>query len=64
MRGGAGYRQAADHLGTTIVATEQEMAMALGDEVDEMNQLLMGLATAAQRSFQLLANRIENLEKA
>jgi len=32
--------------------------------VDEMNQLLMGVATAAQRSFQLLANRIENLEKA
>ena len=93
MRRGAGYRQAADHLGTTIVATEQEMAMALGDEVDEifrrevkslpayakaqaaggsgiappvdeMNQLLMGVATAAQRSFQLLANRIENLEKA
>ena len=29
-----------------------------------MNQLLMGLANAAQRSFQLLANRIENMEKA
>jgi hypothetical protein len=32
--------------------------------VDEMNQLLMGLANAAQRSFHLLAERIENLEKA
>jgi hypothetical protein len=32
--------------------------------VDEMNQLLMGLANAAQRSFHLLANRIENLQKA
>jgi len=32
--------------------------------VDEMNQLLMGLANAAQRSFHLLARRIENLEKA
>jgi hypothetical protein len=27
--------------------------------VDEMNQLLMGLAVAAQRSFHLLASRIE-----
>jgi hypothetical protein len=27
--------------------------------VDEMNQLLMGLANAAQRSFHLLAERIE-----
>ena len=32
--------------------------------VDEMNQLLMGLANAAQRSFHLLAERIENLQKA
>jgi hypothetical protein len=72
--------------------TEQEIAMALGDEVDEifrrevkslpayakaqaasgsglappvdeMNQLLMGLATAAQRSFHLLADRIEQMQK-
>jgi hypothetical protein len=27
--------------------------------VDEMNQLLMGLAVAAQRSFHVLASRIE-----
>jgi hypothetical protein len=27
--------------------------------VDEMNQLLMGLAVAAQRSFHVLANQIE-----
>ena len=32
--------------------------------VDEMNQLLMGLANAAQRSFHLLAERIENMQKA
>ena len=32
--------------------------------VDEMNHLLMGLANAAQRSFHLLAERIENLQKA
>jgi hypothetical protein len=32
--------------------------------VDEMNQLLMGLANTAQHSFHLLANRIENVQKA
>jgi hypothetical protein len=32
--------------------------------VDEMNQLLMGLANAAQRSFHLLAKRIENMQQA
>ena len=32
--------------------------------VDEMNHLLMGLANAAQRSFHLLAERIDNIEKA
>ena len=32
--------------------------------VDEMNQLLIGLANAAQRSFHLLAKRIENVQKA
>ena len=30
--------------------------------VDEMNQLLMGLVIAAQRSFHLLADRIEQIE--
>jgi len=72
---------------------EQEMAMALGDEideifrrevkslpayakaqgaagsgvappVDEMNQLLMGLAVAAQQSFHVLADRIDELGNA
>jgi hypothetical protein len=32
--------------------------------VDEMNQLLMGLAIATQRSFHLLAARIEGSENA
>ena len=32
--------------------------------VDEMNQLLSGVATAAQRSFHLVAERIENMQKA
>jgi len=78
---------------TSVSQPKQEMAMALGDEVDEifrrevkslpayakaqaasgsglappvdeMNQLLMGLANAAQRSFHLLADRIENMQKA
>jgi len=31
--------------------------------VEEMNQLLMGLAVAAQRSFHALAGRIEAMEK-
>ena len=35
----------------------------LAPPVDEMNQLLMGLANATQRSFHLLANRIEKMEK-
>ena len=30
--------------------------------VDEMNQLLMGLVVATQRSFRLLAERIEDRE--
>jgi hypothetical protein len=29
-----------------------------------MNQLLMGLANAAQRSFHLLAKRIEDMQRA
>ena len=32
--------------------------------IDEMNQLLMGLANAVQRSFHLLTKRIENVQKA
>ena len=32
--------------------------------VDEMNHLLMGLVIAAQRSCQLLADRIEQIENA
>jgi hypothetical protein len=32
--------------------------------VDEMNQLLMGLANAAQRSFHLLAERIDSMQSA
>ena len=32
--------------------------------VDEMNQLLMGLVIAAQRSLHLLADRIEQIENA
>jgi hypothetical protein len=35
----------------------------LAPPVDEMNQLLMGLANATQRSFHLLAVRIENMQK-
>jgi hypothetical protein len=36
----------------------------LAPPVDEMNQLLMGLANAAQRSLHVLADRIENIQKA
>jgi hypothetical protein len=32
--------------------------------VDEMNQLLLGLVIATQRSFHLLANRIEAQQEA
>jgi hypothetical protein len=32
--------------------------------VDEMNRLLMGLVIATQRSFHLLAERIEQIENA
>jgi hypothetical protein len=35
----------------------------LAPRVDEMNQLLMGLASAAQRSFHLLAKRIESMRE-
>ena len=36
----------------------------LAPPVDEMNELLMGLVIATQRSFHLLANRIEELQEA
>jgi hypothetical protein len=36
----------------------------LAPPVDEMNQLLMGLVIATQRSFHLLAKRIEELRGA
>jgi hypothetical protein len=32
--------------------------------VDEMNRLLMGLVVASQRSLHVLADRIENMQKA
>jgi hypothetical protein len=32
--------------------------------VDEMNQMLMGLSIATQRSFHLLADRLEDRENA
>ena len=36
----------------------------LAPPIDEMNQLLMGLVIATQRSFHLLAKRIEELQDA
>jgi hypothetical protein len=36
----------------------------LAPPVDEMNQLLMGLVIATQRSFHLLAKRIEEMRGA
>jgi hypothetical protein len=36
----------------------------IAPSADEMNQLLMGLVVAAQRSFHLLADRIEQIENA
>jgi hypothetical protein len=35
----------------------------LAPPVDEMNELLMGLVIATQRSFHILAKRIEELQK-
>jgi hypothetical protein len=43
---------------------QQAAGSGIAPPVDEMNQLLMGLAVAAQRSFHLLADRIEDLERA
>jgi hypothetical protein len=39
-------------------------ASGVAPPVDEMNQLLMGLVIAAQRSFHLLADRIEQIDNA
>ena len=36
----------------------------LAPPVDEMNELLMGLVIATQRSFHLLAKRIEEMREA
>jgi hypothetical protein len=50
----------------TLPAFEKAQAASssgVAPPVDEMNQLLMGLAVATQRSFHLLANRIEEMEK-
>jgi hypothetical protein len=43
--------------------TQAAGGSGIAPPVDEMNQLLMGLAIAAQRSFHLLADRIEDMEK-
>jgi hypothetical protein len=43
---------------------QQEAGSGVAVPVDEMNQLLMGLAVAAQRSFHVLADRIEDMESA
>jgi hypothetical protein len=42
---------------------QQASGSGIAPPVDEMNQLLMGLAIATQRSFHLLADRIEDIEK-
>ena len=49
----------------TLPAYEKAQAASgsgIAPPVDEMNQLLMGLAVATQRSFHLLADRIEDKE--
>ena len=43
---------------------QQAAGSGVAPPVDEMNQLLMGLANAAQRSLHVLADRIENIQKA
>jgi hypothetical protein len=43
---------------------QQEAGSGVAVPVDEMNHLLMGLAVAAQRSFHVLADRIEDMESA
>jgi hypothetical protein len=39
---------------------QQAAGSGIAPPVDEMNQMLMGLVIAAQRSFHLLAERIED----
>ncbi len=41
----------------------QAAGSGVAPPVEQMNQLLMGLVVAAQRSLHLLADRIEDLEK-
>jgi hypothetical protein len=42
---------------------QQASGSGVTPPVDEMNQLLMGLVVAAQRSFHVLADRIEDMDK-
>ena len=46
------------------VKAQGAVGSGIAPPVDEMNALLMGLAVAAQRSFHLLARRIEDKESA
>jgi hypothetical protein len=51
----------------SLPAYEKAQAVSgsgIAPPVDEMNQLLMGLVIAAQRSCHLLADRIEQIENA
>jgi hypothetical protein len=51
----------------TLPAYEKAQAASgsgMAPPVDEMNHLLMGLVIATQRSFHLLADGIEQIEKA
>ena len=41
---------------------QQAAGSGIAPPVDEMNQLLMGLVVATQRSFHALADRLEELE--
>jgi hypothetical protein len=41
---------------------QQAAGSGIAPPVEEMNQMLMGLVIAAQRSFRLLADRIEDIE--
>lgn len=41
---------------------QQAAGSGVAPPAEEMNQLLMGLVVAAQRSLHLLADRIENIE--
>jgi hypothetical protein len=40
---------------------QQAAGSGVAPPVDEMNQLLLGLIVASQRSFHLLADRIEDI---